>query len=118
VSIDLGRRRAELLDLRTRVLGAAQDIVEGDVDDGELSSAGGDQHIADHAGDLVDREVDESLGENADQIVREIDEALERLDDGSYGSCARCGRPIPEDRLDAVPYAILCVSCKQIEERE
>jgi DnaK suppressor protein len=118
VTVDLERRRTELLDLRMRVLGAAQDIVAGDTNDGELSSAAGDQHLADHAGEMVDREVDESLGENAEQIVSEIDRALGRIDDGTYGTCERCGKPIGEERLDAVPYATLCISCKQIEERE
>jgi DnaK suppressor protein len=118
MSVDLDDRRTELLDLRARVLGAAQDIVEGDVEDGELSSAAGDQHIADHASEMVDREVDESLEENAEQIVHEIDRALTRIDEGTYGRCERCGGEIPEARLEAVPYATLCVSCKQLEERE
>jgi DnaK suppressor protein len=117
MSVELERRREELLDLRGRVLGAAQDIVEGDVEAGELSSAAGDQHIADHASEMVDRELDESLGENAEQIVREIDRALARIDEGTYGSCERCGATIVAERLDAVPYATLCLSCKQLEER-
>jgi DnaK suppressor protein len=118
VSVDLERRRVELLVQRERVLGAAQDVVAGDTEDGELSSAAGDQHIADHASELVEREVDESLGENAEQIVREIDRALGRIDDGTYGTCERCGKEIAAERLDAVPYATLCLSDKQIEERE
>ena len=118
MSVDLDTRRGELLALRERVLGAAHDIVEGDVDDGELSSAAGDQHIADHASEMVDREVDVSLEENAEQIVYEIDRAVARIDAGSYGRCERCGQEIPEERLDAVPYATLCVTCKQLEERE
>ena len=117
MSVDLDDRRAQLLDLRSRVLGAAHDIVEGDVDDGELSSAAGDQHLADHASEMVDREVDVSLEENAEQIVYEIDRAVARIDAGSYGRCERCGQEIPEERLEAVPYATLCVTCKQLEER-
>jgi len=117
MSVDLDDRRAQLLDLRSRVLGAAHDIVGGDVDDGELSNAGGDQHLADHATEMVDREVDESLEENAEAIVQEIDAALGRIDDGTYGTCLRCGNPIPEERLVAVPYAVLCVTCKRDEER-
>lgn len=117
MSVDLDDRRTQLLDLRSRVLGAAHDIVEGDVDDGELSSAAGDQHLADHASEMLDREVDESLEENAELLVRDIDQALRKIDDGTYGKCERCGQDIPEERLDAVPYATLCVSCKQLEER-
>jgi len=116
VTIELDVRRRELLDLRGRVLGAAKDIVEGDTDDGELSSAAGDQHLADHASDMLDREVDGSLEDNAEDIVREIDAALERIDAGTYGVCMNCGRQIPEERLDAVPYAVLCLSCKREEE--
>jgi RNA polymerase-binding protein DksA len=118
MSVDLDDRRAQLLDLRSRVLGAAHDLVEGDVDDGELSSASGDQHLADHASEMVDRELDESLEENAEVLVRDIDHALEKIDDGTYGQCERCGNEIPEERLEAVPYATLCVTCKQLEERE
>jgi RNA polymerase-binding transcription factor DksA len=57
------------------------------------------------------------LDENAEVIVYEIDAALERMDAGTYGTCTRCGKPIPEERLAAVPYAVLCVTCKRDEER-
>jgi DnaK suppressor protein len=110
-------RRIELLALRDRVERAAQDIASDDDGDGELSSPAGDQHIADHASDLFDHELDDSLGENADQILREIDTALARIEDGTYGTCTRCGKEIPVERLDAVPYAVLCVDCKRLEER-
>ena len=65
---------------------------------------------------MLDREVDESLEENAEQIVFEIDRALATIEDGAYGLCGRCGQQIPPERLDAVPYATMCVSCKQLEE--
>ncbi len=116
MTIELETRRSELLELRARVLRAAQDLVDGDTEDGELSSAAGDQHLADHASEMLDREVDVSLEDNAEDIVREIDAALERIDAGTYGTCMNCGQPIPEERLDAVPYAVLCVSCKRDEE--
>jgi len=113
----LETQRNELLELRERILRSAQDIVEDDTEDGELSSAAGDQHLADHASEMLDREVDESLEENAGLIVREIDAALERIDAGTYGVCAGCGQPIPEERLAAVPYAVRCVPCKREDER-
>ncbi|MGL6279700.1 MAG: TraR/DksA family transcriptional regulator [Gaiella sp.] len=117
MSIDLNTRRDELLALRVRLLTAAHDLVEGDQQQGELNSASGDQHLADHATDMVDRELDESLEENAVAIAAAIDAALARIDAGTYGSCTSCGEPIPEERLDAVPYATLCVACKRVEER-
>jgi RNA polymerase-binding transcription factor len=116
VSVDLPKRRSELLMLRERLLTAAHDLVEGDAQ-ADHSSAAGDLHMADHASDMVDRELDGSLESNATTIVREIDEALGRIDTGTYGACVRCGASIPEERLDAVPYATLCVACKRDEER-
>jgi DnaK suppressor protein len=117
MTFDPTARRRELLELRERLLTAAHDLVEGDTPLGEPNSAAGDLHMADHASDMIDREVDESLESNAATIVREIDEALERLAAGTYGACVRCGGPIPRERLDAVPYATLCVACKRDEER-
>lgn len=117
MTVDLESRRAQLVEMRERVLHAAHDIAQDDDGDEELSSAAGDQHLADHATDMFDHELDESLEENAAQLVRDIDLALDRIDAGTYGTCARCGRPIPEERLDAVPYAVLDVECKQLLER-
>ncbi len=50
--------------------------------------------------------------------LRDIEEALIRIKEGSYGSCERCSKPIDETRLEAVPQAIMCVSCKEAAERE
>jgi DnaK suppressor protein len=116
--VDLDGRRATLVAMRERVLRAAHDIVEDDEGESELSSAAGDQHLADHATDMLDRELDASLEGNAEELVHEIDIALSRIADGTYGICARCGQEIPEERLDAVPYATLCVACKRIEEQQ
>lgn len=116
MTIDLALRRMELLDLRERILGAATDLVADDEGGGEINSSVGDQHLADHASDLVERELDQTLGENADNVVAEIDAALARLDEGTYGTCAKCGAVIPEERLEAVPYAILCLDDKRLQE--
>ena len=48
--------------------------------------------------------------------VREIDDALDRLRDGTFGSCESCEQPIPKPRLEAIPYARLCLPCKKAEE--
>jgi DnaK suppressor protein len=117
MTVDLDARRDELESLRERLLQSAHDLVEGDRHEGELSSSAGDQHLADHATDMVDREVDETLMGNAEELAREIDAALARLEAGTYGSCTSCGNVIPEERLDAVPYATTCVPCKRDEER-
>src|SRR5262245_50933631 len=116
MTVDLARKRAELLLLRERILRAATDLAADDEGHGELNSAAGDQHMADHASDLVDLEVDFSLEENAGNVIAEIDEALWRIEGGTYGTCAGCGAEIPEERLDAVPYAILCLDDKRRQE--
>ena len=46
--------------------------------------------------------------------LREVERALERIDDGSYGTCERCGKPIGQERLEAIPWALLCIDCKKL----
>ena len=115
--IDVEIQRAELLRLRERIVRAAADIAAGDTGVGELNSAAGDQHIADHASDLLDRQLDQTIGENADAVITEIDEALGRIDEGTYGRCADCGAEIPAERLQAIPYATLCLDDKHRREQ-
>ncbi|HMC39798.1 MAG TPA: TraR/DksA family transcriptional regulator, partial [Acidimicrobiales bacterium] len=60
----------------------------------------------------VDREIDLYLSAQARATVVEIDRALQKIEDGSYGICEQCGDAIPDARLQALPYAALCVTCK------
>ena len=76
---------------------------------GELSSPGADNHLADTASETFERELDEGLEEDALRQLREVEEALGRIDDGSYGTCSACGKPIGEERLEAVPWTSLCI---------
>ena len=78
-------------------------------------SAGDDQ--ADTGTKTFEREQEISLANGIQERVTQVERALERLDDGSYGWCERCGGPIPVERLAAFPSATLCVACKQLEER-
>ena len=117
MSIDLDATRAELLALRDRISETADRIVPDEEDSGEINSAAGDQHLADHASDMLERELDWTLEENAERILAEIDDALARIDEGTYGVCAACGEAIPEERLAAVPYATLCLEDKRLQER-
>ena len=50
--------------------------------------------------------------------LRDIDEALARIEEGTYGKCARCGKDIDETRLEVVPHAVMCISCKEAAEKE
>ncbi|MBX6358074.1 MAG: TraR/DksA C4-type zinc finger protein, partial [Micromonosporaceae bacterium] len=78
-------------------------------------SAGDDQ--ADTGTKTFEREQEISLANSILEKINQVERALERLDDGSYGWCERCGNAIPVERLAAFPSATLCVTCKQLEER-
>ncbi len=64
-----------------------------------------------------ERERDLSLSENVKDILQRVNEALERIESGNFGICELCGESIPEERLQALPYANLCITCKQKEEK-
>lgn len=116
---DLERFRLVLQSERDRLLHAAQAVHhEGSLleETGDLAIGSGD-HIADSATETYLRELDEGLEENAAQVLAEIEEALGRIDDGTYGLCASCGGPIGVERLEAVPYATLCLDDKRALER-
>lgn len=83
---------------------------------GDLAIGAGD-HLADSATETFMRQLDEGLGENAEHVLAEIDAALRRIDEGTFGTCTACGRPIAEERLEAVPYATLCIDDKRALER-
>jgi DnaK suppressor protein len=117
VSIDTGRFRDALLDERRRVehaLATLRDEHRGSLDDEvEEVAATSDNHLAETASATLGREIDYTLGDNAEQVIAEIDAALKRIEDGTYGTCTSCGREIPVERLDANPWASLCIDCKR-----
>ena len=78
-------------------------------------SAGDDQ--ADTGTKTGEREQEISIANSILERITQVERALERLDDGQYGWCERCGNAIPVERLAAFPSATLCVTCKQLEER-
>ena len=73
----------------------------------ELSSY--DQHQADAGTETFDRERDLSLLEQVEGELADVEHAMQRLDDGTYGTCEACGEPIPDERLEALPAARFCV---------
>nr|WP_275107366.1 TraR/DksA C4-type zinc finger protein [Sulfobacillus harzensis] len=72
-----------------------------------------DNHPADLATDTFHRELDVGLTVGLNRRLGQIDRAEEKLDEGTYGICDRCGRPIGQARLDAMPDAIYCVNCQR-----
>ncbi|HEX2064352.1 MAG TPA: TraR/DksA C4-type zinc finger protein [Acidimicrobiales bacterium] len=82
----------------------------------ELSSV--DQHQADVGTETFDRERDLSILERVEAELVDVEHALRRLDEGTYGLCEACGRPISDDRLEAQPAARFCVEDQAQAERE
>ena len=76
-----------------------------------------DQHMAETAAATLDREIDLTLQDNARSALAQVERALAKLENGSYGKCDKCGRPISEGRLSVAPYSTLCVDCKRVDER-
>jgi RNA polymerase-binding protein DksA len=75
-------------------------------------------HMADMAADTYERELSMNIVSSEQELLYQIDDALKRLDDGSYGVCAQCNKPITMSRLKAVPYASMCVSCQRTKEQK
>ena len=82
----------------------------------ELSSY--DQHQADVATETFDREKDLTILDSIEGELADIEHALQRLDDGTYGSCEACGKPIGDDRLEAMPATRYCLEDQAQAERE
>ena len=81
---------------------------------GDLSSYS--YHMADQGTDAMERELAFMFASKSGRLVYHIDEALRRIEDGTYGLCERCNKPISAARLQAVPYARMCIECKSAEE--
>ena len=75
-------------------------------------------HLADMAADTYDRELSMNIVSSEQEILYQIDDALKRLDDGSYGLCQQCNQPVSMSRLKAVPYASLCITCQRAKEQK
>jgi RNA polymerase-binding protein DksA len=73
--------------------------------------------FADVASDDVDRKMIEALGSQDMKRLRAIESALARIQQGRYGSCMKCSGKIPQERLEALPYAVMCIDCQKSEER-
>ena len=106
------RQRIERrLEERLEELVRTRAAVHSGENDSELAHL--DQHPADEGSETHDREVDATTEIFLEEEERRIAEARRALADGSYGTCRGCGREIPEERLEAVPEAVLCIDCQR-----
>ena len=75
-------------------------------------------HMADMSADTYEREMDVNIASSEQEVLYQIDEALKRLDEGAYGTCQQCNKPISLSRLKAVPYTDLCIQCQRVKEHK
>ncbi|HMB55554.1 MAG TPA: TraR/DksA family transcriptional regulator [Thermoanaerobaculia bacterium] len=110
-SVDEHRER--LMQQRQEIM----DLYNADVRAGQASTDEGTDDIVDRANNSYNRELMFSLSDNERTHLLAIDAALERLEAGTYGTCANCNREIGEKRLEAVPWARFCINCQELVEQ-
>src|SRR3989338_8191897 len=75
-------------------------------------------HMADMAADTYERELSMNLVSSEQEVLYQIDDALKRIDESTYGICQQCNNPITLTRLKAVPYAAMCIACQRQQESQ
>jgi len=118
-TIDTAHFRELLLDERGRVESAIAGLRDGHPgsleDEAEEVNGGLDtDDLGETASITLGREIDYTLGENSQTVLKEIDAALARIEDGTYGTCTNCGKEIAVGRLEAHPWAALCIDCARL----
>ncbi|MDX6426782.1 MAG: hypothetical protein QOD52_2187 [Gaiellaceae bacterium] len=113
-AIETAEYRTKLEEEKVRLLHAVGFLERenpGSISDelGEVAEGGTDNHLGDTATAMYDRELDEGLEEGARETLAEIDAALQRIEDGTYGICEVCGKPIGAERVSAIPWTRLCI---------
>jgi RNA polymerase-binding transcription factor DksA len=108
--------RARLEDVRSAF--ADEHLQDASERESLAELSGLDQHQADLGSETFERAKDLSILEQVEAELADVEHALGRLEDGTYGTCESCGRPIGDDRLAAMPAARFCVECQATAERE
>ncbi len=113
-SKQLERLREQLLELRRSVAGEVTALRQ----EGFALGTDGTQDAGDAAANTYARQVLLGMSERDRQLLRQVDEALDRMEAGEYGVCDQCGEAIGPARLEVVPYTDLCVECKANQESQ
>jgi len=115
--LSVEKLRQRLLAEKDRLISAISRLEETGIGDtmadsvGELSMY--DNHTADVGDVMFERSKDVALRDNEHVLLEEIEAALDKINDGTYGVCTDCGRPIDSERLEALPWATRCMDCQQ-----
>ncbi|MEX2324681.1 MAG: TraR/DksA C4-type zinc finger protein [Nitriliruptoraceae bacterium] len=107
--------REALLEERAQLLSQVEEL-DAEADIKNWRDAGFDDDPADSGSASFERETAQSLSNHARGLLTQIDDAVRRIDAGTYGKCERCGKLIEKARLEALPYATLCMECKRRDE--
>jgi DnaK suppressor protein len=107
--------REELVAERATLVDQVADL-DAEADVNNWREGGFDDDPADAGSASFERETAQSLSNHARNLLSQIDDAMRRMDAGTYGTCERCGEPIETARLEALPYATLCMDCKRRDE--
>jgi RNA polymerase-binding protein DksA len=110
--------QSRLFKLRTRLIREV-DMIEQELRE-DVLAPGDPSPVASHPADEDIEGFDEQvvLAENEEQLLEEVEAALERIEAGTYGTCELCGREIPKQRLDALPQTATCIDCARGVEKE
>jgi DnaK suppressor protein len=107
-------RRGEIQGEVDRMAVEIQDLgIDQGLERGSLGN-----HLAEDGSNVMEVERLGTISGDLQEILVQVNSALGRMDDGTYGTCQRCGKPINEERLEAFPYVAFCIDCQQILERE
>jgi DnaK suppressor protein len=110
----LEARRAEIETDMSYMAAEMRSIgVDQDEENGSLGN-----HIADDGSNVAEAERIVTVSEDLQQILVQVNGALERMNEGNYGVCQRCGQPIGAERLKAFPYVAYCIGCQSLVERD
>ena len=108
------RMRKRLLALKEEIL---DHLAQEDAEFREIWQDTDPKDMVDIASDDIGRKTLEALGAQEVRRLNLIESAMARIPNGHYGVCMKCDLPIPKERLEAIPYALLCISCQSSEER-
>jgi len=110
----LDKMEAALLVLKSEIV---DNLIASNEDFKELMDGTEPKDLADIASDDIDRKILEAIGTQELKRLKLIEAAITRIKQGKYGHCIKCSKRIPPERLNAIPYALMCIECKSEEER-
>ena len=110
----IAKMEKSLSDMKREII---SNLVASNDDFREIMEAMDPKDLADVASDDIDRKMIEAMGSQELRRLGMIDSALTRIKQRKYGLCMKCGKKIPHERLEAIPYALMCIECKTAEEK-